>query len=130
MGVGSVTEPNPREDFRRKGDPNYEQDVRFCDRCDREQGGGIADRGDLACAACGAHDAPWRYVPEAERDVVAGQRDKLAAVVRNLLGNASCRCDHPLRMGYPPCSKCEAEAALAVLDADTQPEEANDGSVS
>jgi hypothetical protein len=52
-------------------DSRFEWSVRYCDHCESEQGGGIADRGDLACSACGRHDAPHEYVPIVEAEALA-----------------------------------------------------------
>lgn len=57
-----------------------EQSVRYCDRCEAEQGKGIVDVGDIACSACGAHDAPHVYVP-ADDEAVRRATDAFTLVI-------------------------------------------------
>jgi hypothetical protein len=39
-------------------------------------------------------------------------RNRYAALLRDLIANTPCRCDHPLRGHLGPCAKCRAKAAL------------------
>jgi hypothetical protein len=48
--------------------------------------------------------------------VPVSQHAGAVEALRDLIPNASCFCDHPLRAGMGPCSKCRAEAAVASLD--------------
>jgi hypothetical protein len=53
--------------------------VRLCDRCEAEQGiSAGADKGDTACAACGAHEANHVY-PAIDRGAVEALRDLMRA---------------------------------------------------
>ena len=62
----------------------------------------------------------WRRTAERlETEKVEARRvaGVLADALRN---NAPCYCDHPLRAGLPPCSRC---SALAVFDTLTEGED-------
>jgi hypothetical protein len=58
--------------------------VRFCAHCEGEQGAGISDPGDRACAACGRHDAPHVYVPLATYQRAVADRDRYKAALERL----------------------------------------------
>ncbi len=73
---------------------------------------------DVDCAPWGAG---YRWVDEADFVRLRDERDearRVAGVLADALrNNAPCYCDHPLRAGLPPCSRC---SALAVFDTLTE----------
>ena len=63
---------------------------------------------------------PVGVVAAADFDRLRDERDRAveaAGVLADALRNAPCYCDHRMRAGLPPCSRC---SALAVFDTLTE----------
>lgn len=62
----------------------------------------------------------WVALARERRADLAGARRVAGVLADALRNNAPCYCDHPLRAGLPPCSRC---SALAVFDTLTEGED-------
>jgi hypothetical protein len=85
--------------------------VRYCAHCEGEQGVGIGDPGDRACAACGQHDAPHVYVP------LATYEGAVDAYLSELVAESRTICE---REGVPNLAEWIGKTVLARVTGEGQ----------